>query len=148
MTITCQTNKSTVETRKIVLCNKIEEISRMASFLEEIGGEFHLSAEVSFNIHLAMEEAITNVIMYAYPQDEEHEIELSVCCTDKDLTFRITDSGKEFDPTLHPDADVTLSLEERPVGGLGIFLIRRIMDKVEYDRMGGMNVLTMVKNLN
>lgn len=137
-----------METRKIVLCNRIEEISRMASFLEGIGEEFALSVEDSFNIHLAMEEAVTNVIMYAYPQDEEHEIELSVSCADKEMIFTITDSGKEFDPTLHPEADVTLSLEERPVGGLGIFLIRRIMQKVEYNRVEGRNILTMVKNLN
>ena len=67
-----------METRKIVLCNRIEEISRMASFLDGIGEEFALSVEDSFNIHLAMEEAVTNVIMYAYPKDEEHELELTV----------------------------------------------------------------------
>lgn len=61
------------------------------------------------------------------------------------LIFNIIDSGKEFDPTLQPDADVTLSLEERPIGGLGIFLIRRIMQKVEYHRIDGKNILTMVK---
>ncbi len=61
--------------------------------------------------------------------------------------MNVIDSGKEFDPTLQPDADVTLPLEERPVGGLGIFLIRRLMQKVEYRRIDGKNILTMVKTI-
>lgn len=120
----------------------------MASFLEEIGREFELSVEDSFSIHLALEEAISNVIMYAYPVDEEHEIELTVVCGDNGLVFEIVDWGKEFDPTAQPDADVTLSLEERPVGGLGIFLIKKMMQKVEYSRVDGRNVLTLVKQLD
>ena len=119
----------------------------MATFLEEIGEELNLSPEVSFNIHLALEEAVTNVIMYAYPQDEEHTFTLSVRHIDNRLIFKIIDSGKEFDPTLHPEADVTLSLEDRPIGGLGIFLIRSIMQVVEYSRVEDKNILTMVKVL-
>lgn len=131
--------------RKIVLHNRIEEIGRMATFLEEMGEELNLSPEVSFNIHLALEEAVSNVIMYAYPQGEEHAFALTVRHVDNRLIFKIIDTGKEFDPTRQPDADVTLSLEERPIGGLGIFLIRRIMQAVEYRRVGDKNILTMVK---
>ncbi|MBR5465419.1 MAG: ATP-binding protein [Alistipes sp.] len=117
----------------------------MATFLEEMGEELNLSPEVSFNIHLALEEAVSNVIMYAYPQGEEHAFALTVRHVDNRLIFKIIDTGKEFDPTRQPDADVTLSLEERPIGGLGIFLIRRIMQAVEYRRVGDKNILTMVK---
>ena len=67
--------------------------------------------------------------------------------SDNNLTFVLTDYGKEFDPTKVPDADVTLSAEEREIGGLGIFLIRQIMDTVEYQRMDGKNVLIMGKQL-
>ena len=133
------------DARTLVMTNRIEEIERMAVFLEEISQEFDLSVEHSFNIHLAVEEAVTNVIMYAYPQDEEHELELTVYKRDNRLIFKLVDSGKEFDPTLQPEADVTLSLEERPIGGLGIFLIRRIMQAVDYQRIDGKNILTMVK---
>jgi serine/threonine-protein kinase RsbW len=83
--------------------------------------------------------------MYAYPQDEEHEFTLSVKQIENRLIFKLIDTGKEFDPTLQPDADVTLSLEERPIGGLGIFLIRKIMKTVKYCRIDGKNILTMVK---
>lgn len=137
-----------MESRKIELCNKIEEISRMVSFLEEIGHELELSAQESFNIHLALEEAVTNVIMYAYPQNEDQKIELMANCADNELVFKIVDWGKAFDPTAQPDADVTLSLEERPVGGLGIFLIKSLMHKVEYNRVDGKNILTLIKHLD
>ncbi len=120
----------------------------MASFLKEIGREFELSVEDSFSIHLALEEALSNVIMYAYPVDEEHELELTVQYEGNGLVFEIVDWGKEFDPTAQPDADVTLSLEERPVGGLGIFLIKKMMQNVEYSRVDGRNVLTLVKQLD
>ena len=135
------------ECRHITLCNKIEEIGRMSEFIDQLAEEFNLSPEVSFNVHLALEEAVTNVIMYAFPEGEEHEIMLTVRCANNSLIFNVVDSGMEFDPTLQPDADVTLSLEERPIGGLGIFLIRRIMQKVEYRRVDGKNILTMVKVL-
>lgn len=134
--------------RQLVLTNHIEEIARMVTFIDELSEELSLSAEDSFNIHLAMEEAVSNVIMYAYPQDEEHELTIVVRHVDNRLIFKIIDSGKEFDPTQQPDADITLSLEERPIGGLGIFLIRRIMQQVEYHRVDGKNILTMIKALD
>jgi anti-sigma regulatory factor (Ser/Thr protein kinase) len=59
----------------------------------------------------------------------------------------LTDTGKEFDPTLAPDADISLSTEEREIGGLGIFLIRQIMNEVRYERIDGKNVLTLEKRL-
>ena len=68
--------------------------------------------------------------------------------TDNNLVFLLTDSGKEFDPTQAPDADITLSAEERQIGGLGIFLFRQIMNTVEYQRIDGKNVLTLGKQLN
>lgn len=132
----------------IVLRNEISEIGRMAEFLEKLCEENNLSPEIQFNLHLALEEAVSNVIMYAFPEGEQHEFLLTVRKIDNRLIFKIIDSGKEFDPTRQPDADVTLSLEERPIGGLGIFLIRRIMQAVEYRRVGDKNILTMVKVLD
>lgn len=130
---------------KIVLLNDIKEIGRMATFLDELAEKHNLPVETAFNIHLALEETVSNVIMYAYPNDEEHEIVLTAHKNGNRLIFKIIDSGKEFDPTKQPDADVTLSLEERPIGGLGIFLIRNIMQVVEYNRIDDKNVLTLVK---
>ena len=88
------------------------------------------------------------MILYAYPKGESQEISLVANATENNLVFLLTDSGKEFDPTQAHDADVTLSAEERQIGGLGIFLIRLIKNTVEYQRIDGKNVLTLGKQLN
>lgn len=134
--------------KKLILKNEISEISKLATFIDQVGEEMSLSPELIFNLNLVLEEAISNVILYAYPKEEHQEISLSVQKKDDSIIFVLTDSGKEFDPTLAPDADITLSAEERQIGGLGIFLIRQIMNTVEYQRINGQNVLTLAKQLD
>ena len=133
--------------KKLILQNDVAEISKLAIFIEELGGEFGLSPELVFNLNLVLEEAVSNVILYAYPKEEHQTISLIARKKDNQLIFVLTDSGKEFDPTQAPDADITLSAEDRPIGGLGIFLIRQIMNTVEYQRIEGKNVLTLGKEL-
>ena len=134
--------------KKLVLKNEISEISKLAAFIEELGEELDLIPDLVFNLNLVLEEAVSNVILYAYPKGEQQEISLSANVSDNNLVFVLTDSGKEFDPTQAPDADITLSAEERQIGGLGIFLIRQIMNQIEYQRIDGKNVLTLGKKLN
>ena len=134
--------------KKLVLKNEISEINKLAVFIEELGEELNLTPDLVFNLNLVLEEAVSNVILYAYPKEEQQEIVLTAKMSDKNLIFVLTDAGKEFDPTQAPDADVTLSAEERQIGGLGIFLIRQIMNKVEYQRIDGKNVLTLGKQLD
>ena len=134
--------------KKLVLKNEISEINKLAVFIEELGEELNLAPDLVFNLNLVLEEAVSNVILYAYPKEEQQEIVLTAKMSDKNLIFVLTDAGKEFDPTQAPDADVTLSAEERQIGGLGIFLIRQIMNKVEYQRIDGKNVLTLGKQLD
>ena len=133
--------------KKLILQNEVAEISKLAIFIEELGEEFGLSPELVFNLNLVLEEAVSNVILYAYPKEEHQTISLIARKKDNQLIFVLTDSGKEFDPTQAPDADITLSAEDRPIGGLGIFLIRQIMNTVEYQRIEGKNVLTLCKEL-
>lgn len=133
--------------KKLVIKNDISEISKLATFVEELSEEFNLTPELNFNLNLVLEEAVSNVILYAYGKEVQKEITLLANMSNNNLIFVLTDSGKEFDPTKVPDADVTLSAEEREIGGLGIFLIRQIMDMVEYQRIDGKNVLTMQKQL-
>jgi anti-sigma regulatory factor (Ser/Thr protein kinase) len=133
--------------KKLILQNEVAEISKLAIFIEELGEEFGLSPELVFNLNLVLEEAVSNVILYAYPKEEHQTISLIARKKDNQLIFVLTDSGKEFDPTQAPDADITLSAEDRPIGGLGIFLIRQIMNTVEYQRIEGKNVMTLGKEL-
>ena len=134
--------------KKLVIKNDISEISKLATFIGELREELDLTPELNFNLNLVLEEAISNVILYAYGKEEQKEISLVAYLSDNNLVFVLTDSGMEFDPTKVPDADVTLSAEEREIGGLGIYLIRQIMNTVEYQRIDGKNVLTMRKELN
>ena len=74
-------------------------------------------------------------------------MELEASREGNELTFVLSDSGKAFDPTAKPPVDITASVEDRPIGGLGIHMVRTIMDKVIYDRVDGMNILRMTKNI-
>lgn len=132
----------------LVIENDLSEISKLATFIGELSEELDLTPELNFNLNLVLEEAVSNVILYAYGEEKHKEISLMAKISDGNLVFVLTDSGKEFDPTKVPDADITLSAEEREIGGLGIYLIRQIMNKVEYQRIDKRNVLTMRKQLD
>ncbi len=133
--------------KSIILTNDISEISKLNEFVEEIGNEFSLTPDVVFNVNLVLEEAIVNVINYAYPKEKHESIYLSAQLHEGSIVFVLTDTGMQFDPTKAPEADITLSLEDRPIGGLGIFLIRQIMNEVSYERIDGKNVLRLSKKL-
>lgn len=133
--------------KTLVLQNEIPEISKLTLFIDELGEELGLSPELVFNLNLVLEEAVSNIILYAYPKGEHENISLTAKKTENQLLFVLTDTGKEFDPTQMPDADVNLAAEDRQIGGLGIFLIRQIMNQVEYQRIDGRNVLTLGKDL-
>lgn len=133
--------------KEIKLRNKVEELERVAQFIEELGEELGLSMELQMNLNLVMEEMVSNVIFYAYPEGTEAEIELLAESDGKELTFVLSDQGREFDPTLKEDADVDVNPAEREIGGMGIFIVKNIMNKVTYQRLEGKNLLTMKKNI-
>jgi serine/threonine-protein kinase RsbW len=133
--------------KSIILANDISEISRLYEFVEEVGNDFELSPDIVFNLNLVLEEAVVNIINYAYPKEEHESIYLSARMHEGSIILVLTDTGKEFDPTAAPEADVTLSADDRQIGGLGIFLIRQIMNEVKYERIEGKNVLTLEKKL-
>ena len=133
--------------KEIRISNQLNEIAGLAIFIEELGEELSISAETTMNINLALEEAIANIIMYAYPPQEQHDIILKVTVTENQLIFLLTDNGLSFDPTQVEEVDISLSIEERPIGGLGIFLIRSIMNEVSYQRLDGENHLIMKKDI-
>ena len=133
--------------KEICIKNKVSELEKVAQFVEEIGEELGLSMELQMNLNLVMEEMVTNVIFYAYPQDEEADIELLAKSDGKELTFVLSDQGKEFDPTAKEDADLDVNPAERELGGMGIFIVKNIMNKVTYQRLEGKNLLTMTKGI-
>ena len=133
--------------KEICIKNKISELEKVAQFIEEISEELGLSMELQMNLNLVMEEMVTNVIFYAYPQDEEADIELLVKSDGKELTFVLSDQGKEFDPTAKENTDLDVNPAERELGGMGIFIVKNIMKEVTYQRLEGKNLLTMTKGI-
>lgn len=137
---------------RLTLHNDIEEIPLLAEFVDTICEEARVDASLAMSLNLAIEEAVTNSMLYAYPEGTGGMVEVDGGSDDSMLTFVISDSGIPFDPTRQEKADVTLGVEERPIGGLGIFLVNEIMDEVAYERLstpeGGKNVLTLRKHLN
>ncbi len=136
--------------RELILHNNVKQIGPLSEFIEDLCDSLGLDTTLTFNLNLVLEEAVTNVIMYAYPQDEDHTMTL-LAWTEKDenvIAFELKDQGKPFNPIEQaPEVDTTLSAKERKIGGLGIFLINQIMDEVAYRYEGNSNILTMKKNI-
>jgi len=132
--------------RKVLkLKNQMSELERVNAFVEEIGQELGLNFELQMNLNLVMEEMVVNVISYAYPEGSEAEIELLAESDGKQLKFVLSDRGKEFDPTLGGNTDMDVNPAERDLGGMGIFIVKNIMNEVSYQRLEGKNLLTMKK---
>ena len=134
--------------RSITLPNDVEAVPRLATFVEGVAEELAFDSATTMNLNLAVEEAVVNVMNYAYPKDVKGNINIQACANDIRLKFTITDSGVPFDPTAVRDADVSLSAEQRPIGGLGIYMLRRLMDSINYEYVDGHNVLTLRKHLS
>lgn len=132
----------------IVLKNDVVEVTRLVTFVEGACKAVHMDEATSFNVSLAVEEAVVNVMRYGYPKGSKGEVHVKTFACDSRLTFEISDDGKPFDPTIVEDPDMSLSARQRPIGGLGIYLMRQFMDTMNYRREGDRNVLTLSKNLN
>jgi sigma-B regulation protein RsbU (phosphoserine phosphatase) len=132
-------------TRKLVLPNDIATIPQLNEFIDTVAEEVGLDMSLTMSLNLALEEAVVNVMDYAYPEGQRGDVDIEVTADQQWLTFVISDTGMAFDPTAKEDVDTTLSAEERPIGGLGIFLVRQLMDVIDYKREGNKNVLTLRK---
>jgi sigma-B regulation protein RsbU (phosphoserine phosphatase) len=130
----------------LTLKNKIEELNKLPEFVDTVCEEAGIDMGIIASLNLALEEAATNVVLYAYGKNEG-DVDIDAVYTDKYIKFIIVDSGLAFDPTKKEDVDITLGVEERSIGGLGIHLVRQIMDSVNYERIKGKNVLTLMKKL-
>ena len=127
--------------------NKIEALSVLAGEIEDLAEKWELPMQLTMSLNLVLEEAVSNVIFYAFNDHQKHLIQISLALENKILTVEIVDDGIPFDPLSQKLPDITLPVEERPIGGLGILLILKIMDQVSYSRQNNQNRLTLVKNI-
>ncbi len=131
----------------ITLRNRLNELGRLAEAVAAFARANGLSRDTANDVNLVLEEVITNIIRYGYEDDREHEIVVRGCLAHGELRLEVEDDARAFNPLQVPPPDTEQPLEERPVGGLGIHFVRRLMDHVSYRRRRNRNILTLRKTL-
>ena len=133
--------------RELTIKNQEQELARVSEFMESVCEELELDMHQSMKLQLVIEEMTTNMIFYAYPEGTSADITLTAESDGKELTFVLSDTGKPFDPTAKEDADTETNPMDRDQGGMGILIVKNIMNEVSYQRLDGENRLTMKKTL-
>ena len=131
----------------LTLKNDVKEVEALGAYVKQVCGHLSIDRSLTNKLRLAVEEAVVNVMEYAYPKDTTGYVNVKATSDGRRLKFIITDSGISFNPTEVTAADTSLSAEERPIGGLGILLVRELMDSINYERTDGKNVLTLSKTI-
>jgi anti-sigma regulatory factor (Ser/Thr protein kinase) len=129
--------------KSLYLKNNISEIEKLIEMVDEFGKGHMLSGTMIQDATLALEEIVSNIVLYAYADEDEHEIEVSMGINQGQLIFKIKDDGIAFNPLKNPEPDVSKPFEERKIGGLGIYIAKNLMDELEYLRDNEKNILTM-----
>ena len=132
---------------RFVLQNDLRQIRPLNDFIKEFLERFGVEKSFARRLQLAVEEVVTNVVSYAYSPGTTGDISVEAFANERRLKFIISDEGVAFDPTTVANADTSLAIEDRPIGGLGILLTRGLVDSVNYERLNGRNVLTLRKNI-
>ena len=130
---------------KKVFPAKLEELDNVLAFVDMELDATGCSPKTKVSLNVALEELFVNIVHYAYP-DSEGMAEVEVLTGDgRCISVVLSDSGVKFDPLERSDPDTTLGVDERAIGGLGIFMVKKLMDEVCYDYIDGKNVITMKK---
>jgi sigma-B regulation protein RsbU (phosphoserine phosphatase) len=137
--------KQMTEPVEIKLHNKLWELDRFNQTLTEFGRQHGLSDKVMHDLNLALEEILTNIITYGYTDSREHEIGVRLNVRPGEVKAAVEDDGRPFNPLEAPEPDTTKSVEERTIGGLGIHLVRKLTDGLDYKRQADRNILTIRK---
>ncbi|MGD9302583.1 MAG: ATP-binding protein [Desulfobacterales bacterium] len=135
------------KTYSFKLKSSLTELDRLCENLEIFGNKFGLSKKLIFEINLALDELFTNIISYGFKDDEEHIIKVTLTPQNGVLCLCIEDDGTPFNPIDFETPDVSCSVEECKVGGLGIHIMKKLMDEVCYERCGDKNVLNLKKKI-
>ena len=134
-------------TETITLKNNVSDVPRLCSFQDSVYAKMNIEPSLAKKLRLAVEEAVVNVMEYAYSASRVGSIEVRMMTDGHLLKVMIIDMGAPFDPTTIAKADTTLSAKERKIGGLGILLVREIMDSINYERVDDRNILTLTKKI-
>jgi len=133
--------------RRATVPGDAAQLSALTEFLRDFWSSADLAPAQFTSFELALEEVFTNIVMHGSQPGRVPQVEVSLVLAGDGLTMTVEDDGPQFDPLSLPPPDITAGLEDRPVGGLGVFLIRQIMDAVSYQRIGTRNQLRITKHV-
>jgi anti-sigma regulatory factor (Ser/Thr protein kinase) len=132
---------------ELILLNQQSEIARAQDELEKFAAHHQIPKQALHAVQLALEEQLTNIVRYAYDDNRGHQIEVRLAFRPPELRIEVEDDGRPFNPLEHPSPDLSLPLDQRPIGGLGIHMIRKSLDALEYRRENERNLLVMIKRV-
>lgn len=133
---------------ELTLPNQGSAIARLQDQLESFASRHGLAARVLHDVQLALEEHLTNILSYGYDDKLEHQIKVRIRLTLPELRVEVEDDGSPFNPSEQLAPDISKPIEERPMGGLGIHMMRKSLDGMEYRRADGKNILVMIKRIS
>ncbi len=131
----------------LLLRNDVSELERVAEAVSAWCQGNAVSAMAEYQVNVALDEIISNVIRHGWKDSGEHQLQVRISRLEDELRVEVEDDAAPFNPLEVPAPDITKPLEERPVGGLGIHLVRQLMDGLEYRRLDGKNLLIMKKKI-
>ncbi|MEQ1774431.1 MAG: ATP-binding protein [Burkholderiales bacterium] len=134
-------------TLQTTIRNNIGDLESVRDLVSKLECACALPEKTVFDINVVLDELLSNIIHYGYADDLPHEIGVTLSVRNAVVEISIKDDGKAFDPLTAPEPDLTLSLAERPIGGLGLHFVRQLMDDVEYKREDNFNYLLLKKNI-
>jgi serine/threonine-protein kinase RsbW len=131
----------------VTVRNQVSELVRLHQFIADFWMDNQLAPDIEFDVSLALEETFTNIVRYGFEDHEEHQILVRISLDDGWVAVSVEDDGMPFNPLEVPPPDIDSPLEQRPVGGLGIHLVRNVVDQLEYTRQGDRNCLVLKKRM-
>jgi len=134
------------QSRTYEIGNDIAELNQLNSHLEQLAEDWNIPEKPLFQINLAVDELVTNIINYGY-EEGQHKIILTFSLQDDAVMIHIQDQGKAFNPLTMPEPDILEPAEKRKIGGLGIHLTKTMMDSIKYERSNETNNVTIIKKI-
>ncbi|BAE52324.1 SpoIIE family protein phosphatase [Paramagnetospirillum magneticum] len=133
----------------MVIANDVGELERLAELVDVFVEKHNLPEKLAFNLNVCLDELITNIISYGYDDEDSHEIQVEFVYDGREFVTTIIDDAKEYNPFVEaPIPDLDLDVDDRPIGGLGVFLVKEFMDGTDYAHEGGRNTTTLRKTIS
>jgi len=139
--------KDIIYTKEITINNELAEIDRINEIFNALCEQYKIPGVIYRKFNIAFDELINNIVSYGYNDDNEHEINIRITITEEQLQVSIEDDGIAFNPLKSGDPDINASIEDREIGGLGIHMVKKLMDNVSYKRYPKKNLTTLYKKI-